>query len=203
LRTEFAGAIHHVTQRGIRGLPIFLDDDDRAFFVWQFEVTAERYGWNVLSYSLLTNHFHLLIETPEPTLAAGMQRFMSMYAQRFNRRHGFEGHVFQGRYTNKIVNGDPYFTQALRYIGLNAFKAKLCARPEDWRWSSHRDLLTLTPGADHLCARVLELLVPPPGPGNAYARLFDGLVPPAAELADHAEATLGLRDAHLSQRLRQ
>jgi putative transposase len=136
-RLEYAGAFHHVMSRGNDGIPIFRDDADRVLFLEFLGEEVSRSRWLVHEYSLMGNHFHLAIETPECTLSTGMHRLLARYAQRFNRRHKRRGHLFQERFKNVLVENESYGLTLSRYIALNAVKAELVARPEDWRWCSY------------------------------------------------------------------
>jgi putative transposase len=82
------------------------------------------------------NHFHLLVETPEPNLSAGMQRLKSEYATYFNQRHSFDGHLFKQRFDSRLIETDEHRSEALRYIALNPVRAGLCEHPSEWPWSS-------------------------------------------------------------------
>src|SRR5687768_11111165 len=97
LRADFEGAIHHVYMRGNRRQDIYLSYDDRAFFLNLLNTAARRCRWLVLSYCLMTNHWHAVVETPEPTLSKGMHWFNTCYAQMFNTRYRADGHLYQGR----------------------------------------------------------------------------------------------------------
>ena len=122
----------------------------------------------------MSNHCHLVIETPERTLGVGMRRLAGRHAQTFNRRHGTYGHVFQGRYGSVLVESDLHFAQLLRYVAVNPVSAGLCTDPADWRWSSHRYMLNGNPEAAGARARVEALLEAWGGAhGSRYARLFD------------------------------
>jgi REP element-mobilizing transposase RayT len=140
-----AGAVYHVTARGNRHAPIFLDDADRARFVRSLARLADRLGWSCLAWCLMTTHYHLLVLTPEPDLAVGMRRLNGDHAQYFNVRHGLDGHVFQGRYHAVLVGDDAQLLTTARYIAVNPVAAGLCADPAGWRWSSHRAALGLEP----------------------------------------------------------
>jgi REP-associated tyrosine transposase len=140
-RTEEPGAIHHVFARGNDRRTVFIDDADRRRYLEVLGTVVRRQRWLCLSYCLMDNHVHLLIETPEPNLGAGMQRLHGLYAQDFNERHGRSGHVFQGRYGAVRVRSDEQFWTAAAYVVRNPVAAGLCARPEDWPWSSHRATL--------------------------------------------------------------
>lgn len=96
-RSEHAGAVSHVTARGNGGQAIFEDDYDRMGLLQLFAAAGAKHGWQCLAYCLMGNHYHLLVRTPEPTLAVGMQAIQSHYARRFNKRHGRTGHLFRAR----------------------------------------------------------------------------------------------------------
>ena len=136
LRIQVAGGTYHVTSRGNRRQAIYQDDDDRRQFLAFHDRVVQRYGWVLHAYCLMTNHFHLLVETPEPNLSAGMQRLKSEYATYFNDRFALVGHLFQQRFGSSLIEGDEYYTEALRYIAFNPVKAGLCQHPTDWPWSS-------------------------------------------------------------------
>ena len=92
-----------MTQRGNGGRLIFNSDDERTDFLGAFQTTAERYGWQCLGYCLMSNHYHLVIETRGPSLGDGMRRLGTVHAQVFNRGCATYGHVFQGRYGSVVV----------------------------------------------------------------------------------------------------
>ena len=106
LRIEFSGAIYHVTSRGHAGEDICLDDTDRALFLGVLAEVIHRFGWRCYAWCLMGNHYHVLIEMPKPNLSKGMRQLNGVYTQRFNRRHGRVGHVFQGRYQAILVERD-------------------------------------------------------------------------------------------------
>jgi REP element-mobilizing transposase RayT len=173
-RVELDGGVQHVTLRGNRGQAIFRNDRDRSFFLQEFEITAQRYRWTWLAYCLMSNHCHLVIETPERTLGLGMRQLAGRYAQTFNRRHGTYGHLFQERYGSVLVESDVHFAQLLRYVALNPVTAGLCSDPAQWQWSSHRHMLNGGPGTANARARVETLLEAWGGRhGARYAKLFD------------------------------
>lgn len=141
LRIEFPGALYHITSRGNRKEDIFLSDEDRLLFLNTLSHTVKRYQWICHAYCLMTNHYHLLIETPEPNLSKGMRHLNGVYTQRFNRRHGRVGHVFQGRYKAILVQKDTHLLELIRYVVLNPVRAGIAQQPEDWRFSSHQAVL--------------------------------------------------------------
>ena len=138
LRLEFAGALYHITARGNAREDIFRDDGDRATFLDLLAREIAQQRWRLYAYCLMGNHYHLLIETPEPNLTRGMQRLNQVYTQRFNRGHRRVGHVLQGRYKAIVVDKDSYFKELIRYVVLNPVRAKMVRGPERWAWSSYR-----------------------------------------------------------------
>ncbi len=138
LRLEYAGALYHLTARGNARADIFADDADRRLFLELLGKEITQQGWRCYAYCLMDNHYHLLIETPEPNLVSGMRRFNGVYTQAFNRRHGRVGHVFQGRYKSIVVDKDSYGLELCRYIVLNPVRARLVKRAQNWAWSSYR-----------------------------------------------------------------
>lgn len=138
LRIEFSGAFYHVTSRGDAGEDIFHDDRDRRALLGVLARVVDRMRWRCHAYCLMGNHYHLVLETPEPNLARGMRQLNGIYTQRFNRRHSRTGHVFQGRYHAVLVDRDSYFLEAARYVVLNPVRAGLTELPQQWAWSSYR-----------------------------------------------------------------
>ena len=105
LRVEYPGALYHVMSRGDHGDPLFEDDRDRERFVETLGEAALKTGWQVHAHCLMSNHFHLVVETPQGNLAAGMKWLLGTYTGRFNRRHKLFGHLFSGRYESLVVDG--------------------------------------------------------------------------------------------------
>ena len=154
-RRLIAGGIYHVTCRGNRKEPIFLSDGDRIFFLELVKKVTARRRWLIHSYCLMQNHYHLLLETPEADLSAGMQTINGEYAQWFNRDYGFVGHVFQGRFHAVLVESDWHLLELTRYIAMNPVRAGLCASPAEWRWSSFCDVIRGPRSSLHTADRVL------------------------------------------------
>jgi putative transposase len=103
LRIEFAGALYHVTARGNAQGNIYKDDEDRMKFLSLLNNTCNRYRWRFHAYCLMSNHYHLLIETEEASLSKGMKYLNGTYTQSFNRHNKRVGHVLQGRYKAILV----------------------------------------------------------------------------------------------------
>ena len=138
LRIEYEGAVYHVTSRGDDRRGIFLEDADRVSFLGILGDAVERFGWICHAYCLMTNHYHLLIETPNANLSRGMRHLNGVYTQRFNRAHGRVGHVMQGRFKSIVVEKESYLLELARYVVLNPVRAEMVRRVRDWKWSSYR-----------------------------------------------------------------
>ena len=142
LRIEYAGACYHVMSRGNGGNEIFKDDRDRLTFLKTLWECCEQTGWLIHAYVLMGNHYHLLIETPEANLVAGMKWFQGTYTKRFNARHHLWGHLYQGRYKSLIIDDEEssYFQTVSTYIHLNPVRAGLIypesRHVESYQWSS-------------------------------------------------------------------
>jgi putative transposase len=140
-RIEFVGAMYHVMSRGNRLERIYVDDVDREVFLKTLGETCRSSGWVVHSFIMMKNHYHLLIETPRPTLVRGMQYLNSTYTKRYNVRHKTYGHLFQGRYKALLVDteSEGYFLTVSDYIHMNPVRAKLVKESKELlkdRWSS-------------------------------------------------------------------
>jgi REP element-mobilizing transposase RayT len=136
-RLQVAGGIYHVYARGNDGRDIFIDDERRQRYLTLLARTVRRQDWRCLSYCLMTNHVHLLLETSAADLAVGMQQFHGAYVQHFNRREDRRGPLFQGRYGSTLVETDAQLVMTVGYIAHNPVKAGLVERAGEWRWSSH------------------------------------------------------------------
>jgi putative transposase len=136
-RLQVGGAVYHVFTRAARDGLLYRDEIDFQIFLLQIGRVVKQLRWICRGYCLMPNHYHLLVETPEPDLAAGMHRINGQYAITFNRRHGACGHLFQSRYGSVLVQTESHFLEEHRYLALNPVRAGLCRRPEDWPWSSY------------------------------------------------------------------
>ena len=114
LRLEFENALYHITTRGNERRPIFYEDRDYETFLKFLAAAVKRFGWSLTVYTLMTNHYHLVIQTPKPNLSKGMHWLNSKYANWFNRRHKRVGHLFQGRFGAEIVEMDVYLRNLIR-----------------------------------------------------------------------------------------
>ncbi len=149
LRIEYDGAVYHVTSRGNEKKTIYQDDTDRRMFLDILHKANKRYNWLCHAYCLMTNHYHLLIETPDGNLSKGMRQINGVYTQGFNRRHKRSGHLFQGRYKSILIQKESHLLEVCRYVVLNPVRAKMTEAPEEWIWGSYRS----TAGVDkpHPC----------------------------------------------------
>ena len=114
-----------MTSRGDGQEAIYLDDTDREIYLEVLENVQHRFNWTIHAYCLMTNHYHLLVETPDSNLAKGMRQLNGVYTQGFNRRHKRVGHVYQGRYKAILVQNENYLLELSRYIVLNPVRAQM------------------------------------------------------------------------------
>jgi putative transposase len=133
-RRDLPDGIFHVTSRGVARALIFRDSFDYVALRAQLREVIRKFGWNVYAYCLMPNHYHLVLETDRQHLSAGMHRLNGLYAQRFNRRHGRVGHVFQNRFTAFLVESDEHLFAAIAYVADNPVRAGLCEEAADWPW---------------------------------------------------------------------
>ena len=138
LRIEYPGAVYHITNRGNDKKDIFKDDQDRETFLKILALVNKRYHWICHAYCLMTNHYHLLIETPDSNLSLGMRQLNGVYTQLFNKRHKRNGHLFQGRFKGILIQKDSHLLEVCRYVVLNPLRAGMVENPEQWQWSSYR-----------------------------------------------------------------
>ena len=152
LRLEFAHALYHVTSRSDRREDIYHDDADRQAWLSVLAQVCKRFNWTVHAYCLMSNHYHLLVETPDANLSAGMRQLNGVYTQLTNRAHRRVGHVFQGRFKAIVVDKDNYLLELARYVVLNPVRAGMVEEPGQWPWSSYGAMLApgWLPGADWL-----------------------------------------------------
>jgi REP element-mobilizing transposase RayT len=153
VRIEYGGAFYHVMARGNRREAIFLDNDDRRFFLQALSEVCEKTGWRVHAWVLMGNHYHLFIETPEANLVEGMKWLQNTVTRRFNIRHRQWGRLFGDRYTAVIVEGElpAYYETLMNYIHLNPGRAGLVNVEKgesilDYPWSSVAGGYALPPG---------------------------------------------------------
>ena len=141
IRIEYPGAIYHVTSRGNARSDIYLNDKDRKSFLKLIEQACHRYNWCCYAYCLMTNHYHLVLETAEANLSRGMKYLNGVYTQRFNRDHRRVGHVLQGRYKAILVEKESYLLEVMRYVILNPVRAHMTKTAGQYPWSNYRAMI--------------------------------------------------------------
>ena len=184
LRIQYPGAVYHVMARGSHGQPVFNDDLDRQRFLETLGESCQKTGWRIHAYVLMGNHYHVLVETPEGNLVAGMKWLQGAYTQRYNGRHQVFGPLFQGRYKAVIVDSQEpmYFQVVSTYIHLNPARAGLVGIGKQalkrYRWSSYPWYLNRAskrPGWLH-CERVMGSLGLSARAAKGYEAYIEGRV---------------------------
>lgn len=141
LRLEYEHAFYHVISRGHRRENVFRNDGDRKKFLNKLSLVAERLQLKIHAYVLMSNHYHLLIETPQANIVKAMHDINAGYANWYRTKYGLIGSIFQGRYKAIIVEKDEYLLVLSAYIHLNPVKAGMVKKPEDYIWSSYRNYI--------------------------------------------------------------
>ena len=135
-RVQYADGTFHVWARRVERWALFVDDEDYQRYVALLAATVEECGWVLLSFCLMPNHIHLLLELREPNLDKGMKMLHEAYVRWYNARRDRGGRLFEHRYGSKAVVDGLYFVTVLRYIETNPVRAGLSDTPEEWPWSS-------------------------------------------------------------------
>jgi len=135
---EYPGAWWHVFSRGVDRKDVFRGDQDRRHFLGLLAVAVPHFRWRLHAYVLMANHYHLLVETVEPTLSRGMKKIGGDYATWFNKKHDRVGHLFQARFGAQLIDSDEYLLTVARYIVLNPVRAHIVDDALAWPWSSAR-----------------------------------------------------------------
>ena len=185
-RIDEPDAIHHVIGRGNCKQAIYFDNLDRRDFLERLGRTTERHRFLCLSYCLMTNHYHLVVETPDGGLSVGIQQLHTGYSRRTNDRHGRCDHLFRQRFGSVRIESESHLMETLRYVVLNPVRAGLCRVPEDWRWSSYRALSGLEFGPQLLAEeRLLSLFdADPETARRRYRNFVYEALPAALEVSD-------------------
>jgi putative transposase len=142
LRIEYDGAWYHVMNRGRRSERIFEDKNDYRMFIELLKDAIELWDIRISAYCLMSNHYHLLVQTPKGNLSRSMRHINGIYTQRFNRTHGLDGQLFRGRFKSIIVDGESYLLQLVRYIHRNPVRAGVSDHLHEYPWSSHKGYLS-------------------------------------------------------------
>lgn len=138
LRIQYPDAWYHVMNRGRNRAQIFCTREDYATFVELLKDVSSLWKARFAAYCLMSNHYHLLVQTPEANLSRCMRHINGLYTQYFNRTYKSDGQLFRGRYKSIVIGGDSYLLELVRYIHRNPLHASLVKRLEDYSWSSHR-----------------------------------------------------------------
>lgn len=175
LRQDYPGATHHIFVRGVDRSAVAIDDSDHERALLLLARAVSRYELVCHAWCLMPNHSHFLVTAQKGNVSRAMQWLSACTAQSFNRRHERVGHLYQGRFGSRLVNGDGYFLELGRYLALNPLRAGLCREPGDWPWSSYAATAGSQPAPAYLDTGVfLDLL----GPCEAYvAWVGEGLDP--------------------------
>jgi len=142
LRIQYPGAWYHVMNRGRRGEAVFSEARDYTAFIELIKEAVEMWKVRVAAYCLLSNHYHLLIQTPEGNLSRCMRHLNGVYTQSFNRSYHCDGPLFRGRYKSILVDADSYLLELVRYIHRNPVEAGMVDELYKYPWSSHKGYLS-------------------------------------------------------------
>lgn len=139
-RIEYPGACYHVLARGNEKRDIFRDDQDRYRLLRFLDETRKDFSLMIHAYVFMPNHYHIVVETPEPNLSKAMHYLNTKYAEHFNFKYKRSGHLFQGRYKAILCQREKYLLELTRYVHLNPIRAGLARKLKDYRWSSYREM---------------------------------------------------------------
>ena len=157
LRLEYAGALYHVTSRGNERKAIFREESDFSLFLEVLADVCSQCNWVIHAWCLMTNHYHLVVETPDGNLSAGMRQLNGIYTIRFNHQYGRVGHLFQGRYKSILVDKSAYLLELSRYVVLNPVRARMVGSAGEWEWSSYLYTLGVKPSPSWLASDAMLL----------------------------------------------
>lgn len=138
LRIEYPDAWYHVMNRSRKGQEAFATVEDCNSFIDIIKDAAEIFNMKITAYCLMTNHYHILVQTPDANLSRCMRHINGIYTQRYNARNGCDGTLFRGRYKSIVVDADSYLLELVRYIHRNPLRAGIVAKLDDYEWSSHK-----------------------------------------------------------------
>ena len=142
LRIKYPDAWYHVMNRGRRGENVFEGKKDYNAFIDLLKDLMEEYNVNIAAYCLMSNHYHLLIQTPEANISRSMRHLNGVYTQRYNRFHHCDGQLFRGRFKCILVDADSYLLELVRYIHRNPLEAGMVENLNKYTWSSHKGYLS-------------------------------------------------------------
>ena len=209
-RIDYPGAWHQVYSRGNRRQRLFHAERDYQIYMATLAKVASSVSWRIHGYVLMPNHTHLVIETPTATLSRGMKRLNESYAARFNSAYHLDGHVFQGRFGSKLIDGDEQLGRVLWYLAMNPVEAGLCSDPAAYRWSSYAAISGRAPMQPFLQPDIARHVLARTPPAPSLDRLLDAGTDEAIRQAQAAGYTvrsiashLGVGVATVSRRLKR
>lgn len=175
----YDGAIYHIIQRGNNRAYIYNDQLDKAKFCDLLKETMdlEDYGFSLLYYVLMDNHYHLIIETPEASIDRIMHRVNMLYTKYFNKKYGRKGVLYEGRYTGLLILENIYLQSLIRYIAYNPVRAGLVKSPAEYRWCAHLDIVATKQGLVDVTGLLSKFDLDPVKAMAAYALLISGELP--------------------------
>lgn len=155
LRVDFPDAWHHVSNHGAREQVLFADEQDNRLFLDLLGDMSRRFGVEVHAYVLLPDQFQLLVRSRQGRLSAAMRDLQQTWSQVVNRRHGWDGPLFRGRFKSRIIEDNRHLLTILAYIHLSPVRAGMAASAAEAQWTSHAAYLDLSPGPSWLCVDTL------------------------------------------------
>jgi REP-associated tyrosine transposase len=141
LRIEYPNAWYHVMNRGRRSETIFTDKEDYLSFIQLMQDACSMFNFRISAYCLMSNHYHILLQTPEANLSRCMRHINGIYTQRFNRRYHVDGQLFRGRFKSILVEEDSYLLELVKYIHSNPLQAGIVDKLDKYPWSSHKEYI--------------------------------------------------------------
>jgi putative transposase len=142
LRIEYPGAWHHVMNRGRHKQAIYLDSYDYQIFLKLMGQCTELFGLEFHAFSLMPNHYHLLVRTPLANLSRGIRHLNGVFTQKMNVKYDFDGALFRGRFKSILIEEATYLLEVVRYIHRNPLKAGLVKTITKHPWTSHAAYLS-------------------------------------------------------------
>ena len=138
VRIEFPGASYHVTSRCSDDKQVFVDDEDRAAFLQVLSMVVARFNWVLHTYTMHDQHYQLVLEVPSANLSRGMRQLNGVYTQHYNRRHGDQGSLFQGRFKSVLFEPETFLVAICRHVVSQPLREDPPQRLTSYKWSSHR-----------------------------------------------------------------
>ena len=142
-RIDYPGALHHVIARGIEGKDVFKEEYDKKELYTRLKELLEKSNVQIYAWSIMSNHFHIVIQTGRTTLSQFMRQLLTGYAVNYNKRHKRKGYLFQNRYKSIVCDKDEYLLPLIRYVHLNPVKAKMStfSQLKKYKWTGHKEIM--------------------------------------------------------------